>query len=102
MKKKKKKLPYFKTAKEEANFWDTHDVTDYLDQFDRVDDLFVLAPSLQKKIMDRAKKRLVSIRLAKWEIENSKKIAKKKRVPYQTLMREWIDEGIRRESRRAA
>ena len=26
-----KKIPKFKTEKEEAHFWDTHDTTDYID-----------------------------------------------------------------------
>ncbi len=32
-----KKIPKFKTIQEEARFWDTHDVTDYLDELEPVD-----------------------------------------------------------------
>lgn len=95
----KNKLPRFRTADEEARFWDTHDVTDYLEHLEEnkeVDKLFVLSPSLARKIQARAKKRLISLRLSVWEIEQSKEAAKKMNVPYQTLMRQWIDEGLRK------
>lgn len=95
---KKKKLPHFKSAEDEAKFWEKHSLTDYLAELEEVADLFVLAPSLAKGIRERAKKRLISIRLANWEIEKSKQIAKRKHVPYQSLMREWIDDGLRKES----
>ena len=92
---KKKRLPHFKTAEEEAEFWDTHSLTDYWHEFERVDELFVLSPALAHKIRERAKKRLISIRLAQWEIEKSKQIAKIRKIPYQVLLRQWIDEGLR-------
>lgn len=92
---KKKKLPRFKSAEEEAEFWETHSVTDYIDQLEPADEIFTLSPILAQRIQERAKKRLVSIRLAEWEIEQSKQIAKRMKIPYQTLMREWIDQGLR-------
>jgi predicted DNA binding CopG/RHH family protein len=92
---KRKKLPVFKSADEEAEFWDTHSVTDYLHELEEVDEVFVLSPALAKRIRERAKKRLVSIRLAEWEIEKSKQVAKQKKMPYHALIRQWIDEGIR-------
>jgi hypothetical protein len=33
---KKSKIPEFKTIKEEATFWDTHDVTNYLEELEPV------------------------------------------------------------------
>ena len=30
---KKSRIPEFKTIEEEAEFWDTHDTTDYEDEF---------------------------------------------------------------------
>lgn len=95
---KKKRLPKFKSAEQEARFWETHSVTDYVDQMEDVTDLFTLAPELIQKIKERAQKKLLAIRLANWEIEKTKVIAKKRGMPYQTLMREWIDEGLRREA----
>src|SRR5450631_3691362 len=92
---RKKKLPVFKTSDEEAEFWDTHSLTDYMHDLHEVDEVFVLSPALAQRIRERAKKRLVSIRLAEWEIEKSKEIAKRRKMPYHALIRQWIDEGIR-------
>ena len=92
---KKKKLPHFKTSEEAAKFWGTHSLTDYLHELEEVDELFVLSPALAQRIRERAKKRLISVRLAEWEIEKSKQIAKHMKIPYQTLLRQWIDDGLR-------
>lgn len=95
---KRKRLPKFKSAEQEARFWETHSLADYVGQMENVTDLFTFAPQLIAKINERARKRLLAIRLANWEIEKTKEIAKKRGMPYQTLMREWIDEGLRREA----
>ena|SRR5438132_12605701 len=92
---KRKKLPIFKSADEEAKFWDTHSLTDYLHELEEVDEVFVLSPALAKRIRERAKKRLVSIRLAEWEIQKSKQVAKQRNMAYHALIRQWIDEGLR-------
>ena len=92
---KKKKLPDFKTSEEAAEFWDKHSLTDYIHELEEVDEVFVLSPALAKRIRERAKKRLVSIRLAEWEIEKSKQVAKQRKMAYHALIRQWIDEGIR-------
>ena len=92
---KKKRLPHFKSAEDEAKFWETHSAANYLDQLKEVDDLFVLSPSLIHRIKNHAKKKLISLRLAVWEIQAAKKIAKRKKIPYQTLLRQWIDEGLK-------
>ena len=68
---------------------------DYIHDLEPVDNVFVLSPDLAHRIRERSKKRLISIRLAEWQIEKSKQIAKAHKIPYQTLMRKWIDEGLR-------
>jgi len=95
----KRKIPHFKNLEDESRFWDTHSITDYLDELKEVNNLFLLSPGLIHKIKERATKKLVSIRLANWEIEKTKEIAKIKKTPYQKLMREWIDRGIRQEAK---
>ncbi len=94
-----KKIPDFKTAEEEARYWDAHNVTEHLDELEEIDDLFVLSPKLAEMIKERAKKKLISLRLPNWQIEKSRQLAKKKRVPYQTLMQKWINDGLRGEAR---
>lgn len=95
---KKSKLPHFKTREEEAKFWDTHSMEDYLYELEPADEVFILAPSLAEKIRERAKTRAISLRLPQWEIDEAKKAAQKKGVGYQVLISTWIAEAIRRES----
>jgi predicted DNA binding CopG/RHH family protein len=86
-----------RTSAAEKKYWDKHSVANHLHELKKADEMILLAPSLAKKIRERSKRKLISIRLAEWEIEKSKQIAKKKKVPYQSLLRHWIDEGLRAE-----
>ncbi|WP_035106688.1 CopG family antitoxin [Desulfovirgula thermocuniculi] len=88
-------LPKFKSEREEAEFWDTHNTLDYLEGDEAVD--IELDPALEAKIRERAKTKRVTLRLRVSQIEAAKEIAKRKDIPYQTLLRSWIAEGIRRE-----
>jgi len=60
-----KKIPKFKTITEEARFWDTHDITDYLSEMKEVKVSFnPLAPKeeiLTLRIQSELKKRLEKI-----------------------------------------
>lgn len=96
---KKHKLPYFKTREEEAKFWDSHSMEDYLGELEPADEVFILAPSLAEKIKERAKTRALSLRLPQWEIDETKRMAQKKGIGYQILISTWIAEAIRREAR---
>ncbi len=58
---------------------------------------FELDPALEAKIRERAKMKPVTLRLRVSQIEAAKEIARRKDIPYQTLLRSWIAEGIRRE-----
>jgi len=92
---KKKHLPKFRNTEKFARFCETHDMTDYMDQMEDVTDLFTFAPELIKRIKERARKKMVTIRLANWEIVKAKEIAKRKKMPYQTFLRDVIDVGLR-------
>jgi predicted DNA binding CopG/RHH family protein len=98
LKKGPKRIPKFKSEKEEARFWDTHDLSQYWDQLEEVDEMIELAPELAKRIQERMKKRMLAIRLEEWQIARTKEIAQKKGLPYQQLMRQWISKVIRQES----
>ncbi len=87
-----KEIPDFKNEKEEAEFWDTHNSLEYLDTDEPIG--LELAPELVK---DRLKSKRVTLRLRMSQIEDAKAIAREKDIPYQTLMRSWITEGIKRE-----
>lgn len=91
-----KKIPEFRSEEEEALFWDSHDSTDYLDDLEPVE--IEVTPELKEKISSKRElKKPITLRLEPNQIDAVKKIASKKGLPYQTLIRMWIVEGIRRE-----
>lgn len=91
MNKKQKQIKYiprFKTEDEERKFWATHDFTDYLHQFKRVNlDLSNLKPSTKS----------VTIRLPQMLLDNLKQLANKRDVPYQSLMKIFLAERVKQE-----
>jgi len=81
-----------RSRSEEARFWADHDFADFWAQSRGVD--VTVARSLAEGVRAAARKRLVAIRLAEWQIGEAKRLAKKLRVPYQALLRRWISQGI--------
>ena len=100
--KQKKKLPELKTEQEEREFWNTHSLADYVQDVERVDAEIQFAPELARTIIERSKKKMIAIRLEHWQLQRTKAIAAKRRVPYQHLLRDWITEGLKREAVRGA
>jgi ParB-like chromosome segregation protein Spo0J len=100
----KLKVPKFKSEEEEANWWFDH----------REDHAKAMANALAKgegtalaDILNRRRKRLgitptVSIRIDPIDIARARRIATKKGLPYQTLLKTVIREGLRREEKRLA
>jgi predicted DNA binding CopG/RHH family protein len=82
------KVPHFNIGQEEADFWDTHSVTDYLEELTPADVTFV---------DDRPRKTMISLRLDPSAIAQLKIIARQKGVGYQTLMRMWVMERLEHE-----
>ena len=82
------KTPKFATLQEEADFWDTHDSTDYLDDTTEVDVTFVEA---------RPRKTQISLRLDPQTITLLKTAAARRGVGYQTLIRMWVVERLNKE-----
>ena len=78
-----KKIPKFKSEKEEADFWSTHDSADYLSGTKEV-----------KAKFTRPKKKLVSLRLDDKTIRDLKKIADSKGIGYLQLVRMWVLENL--------
>lgn len=100
--KKIKRIPSLKSEKAIAKFWDTHDSTEYLDDMEEVKEPFELDPRLEKKIRERHTKRLLTLRLEQGQIADARRIAAKKGMGYQTLLRVWIQAGIQQEWRSRA
>ena len=95
-------LPKFRSDEEAAEYLQTHSVAEVWDQLPEGE---APKPSklLAKAIRERhaATKAPISIRLAPEQIAAAKKIAAAKSVGYQTQLRMWIAEGIRREAKLA-
>ena len=95
-------LPKFRSDKEAAGYFESHAVAGIWDQLPEVAPV-KLSRTLAKSIRERhaTAKSPISIRLEPDQIDAAKKIAAAKSVGYQTQLRMWIAEGIRREGKRA-
>ena len=84
------KIPKFKNEDEERKFWSTHSPVDFLDQLEPVEfDLSELKPST----------RTISLRLPESMISQLKRLANKRDVPYQSLLKIFLGEKIQEETR---
>lgn len=90
--KKLKTLPKFKSEAEEAEFWSTHDSTEYID-YSKAKQISLpnLKPSLKT----------ISLRLPESLIAHLKMLANKRDVPYQSLLKIYLAEKIDEELRAA-
>ena len=89
---KLKKVPKFRTEKEELEFWSTHDSADYIDYSKSKRALF---PNLKPST------RTISIRLPESLIEHLKVLAHKRDIPYQSLLKMFLIEKVEEEFREA-
>lgn len=91
MKKQMKKIPNFQSEDEEREFWSRHDSAEYIDwKLARQVNFPSLKPSL----------RSISIRLPESMIEQLKVSANKRDIPYQSLVKIYLSEKLKEESRR--
>ena len=78
-------LPAFKTEAEERAFWQTHDATDYIDLSKAQRVTFAnLKPSTHN----------IALRLPAHMLEGIKNAANKRDVPYQSLIKVWLQEKL--------
>lgn len=86
--KKLKKIPRFKSLREEQAFWSSHDSTEYVDYSKAELGFF---PELKPS------NKIISIRLPEPLIEAVKVLANKRDVPYQSMMKVLLAEKVREE-----
>ena len=84
--KKPLKLPKFKTEDQERDFWAKIDLADY---FESKDFQAVSFPNLKPS------SRAISIRLSEPMILRLKERANERRVPYQSLIKQYIADGLK-------
>ena len=96
---KQKKPPRFESQKEEAEYWMRHDTAQCWDSFEDLKEPIEAAPRLMAEIRARHERtKPISIRLYPSQLRLAKAIAGRKRVPYQALLRDLIDSGLRDEA----
>jgi predicted DNA binding CopG/RHH family protein len=88
MPKKLKQVPRFRNEAEERKFWETHDTADY---FDLSKAQRVQFPNL--KLSTKS----ISLRLPEGTLDRIKVAANKRDIPYQSLLKYWIDEKLKAE-----
>ena len=84
----KSKIPRFETREEEAEFWDTHDTTEFEDEFEPVEVTF--AQSLVR--------RGLTVPLNAQTIDLLQHLAREKKTEPATLVQMWILDRLRAET----
>lgn len=84
---RRSRIPHFRSEAEEAAFWDTHDTTDFLDE---------LRPAKLTFARPRPKV-LVSVRIAKSEVNLLRRLAQRRGLAFGSLIRMWVTDRLRDE-----
>ena len=87
---KKKKIPKFKNEDRERDFWAKEDSTDYVD-WDSA--RRIILPSLKPS------QKTISLRLPAMMLAELKRLANKRDVPYQSLLKVFLAERLDEELR---
>ena len=89
MSNKLKPVPDFRSEAAERKFWQTHDTTDY---FDNAKSAQVVFPNLKPST------RTISLRLPAHLLDGIKAAANSRDVPYQSLIKVWLQEKLQQRS----
>jgi flagellar biosynthesis/type III secretory pathway M-ring protein FliF/YscJ len=79
------KIPQIDSIEELAKFWDTHDVTDFEDELEEV----------EEPVFDRGTQAVMRIRLLPEQAEALKRIAQSRGMDEADLVKEWLNEKLR-------
>ena len=82
---KPKKVPNFKTEKEEREFWESNDSSEYLD-LNKAEK--VMLPNLKPST------KTISLRLPQGLLDSIKVEANKRDMPYQSLIKVWLTKEV--------
>ncbi|TGN16860.1 BrnA antitoxin family protein [Leptospira bandrabouensis] len=93
MKTIKKKIPKFKSADEEIEFWDKNDATDFFN-FQNLEKISF--PNLKPST------KMISLRLPEALLERLKTLANKNDVPYQSLIKILLSEKVNEEFKKVS
>ncbi|MGD0382041.1 MAG: CopG family antitoxin [Thermoguttaceae bacterium] len=76
------KIPQFDSIQEMAQFWDTHDLTDFADEVEEVDE----------NVFER--KTAIEVRLEPQEVQAVQEIAQSEGMDLADLIHQWVIEKI--------
>jgi len=103
MNKKTHEMPKFKNESEEANWWASRAGRAYVKQKSaeaKSRDIETKGSNLVRKLNETSSVQ-IAIRLAAADLAEARKIAERKGIGYQTLMKMLVHEDLAREARRA-
>ncbi|MCC7106906.1 MAG: hypothetical protein IT307_17370 [Chloroflexi bacterium] len=81
------RIPPFKTIRDEAEFWDTHDSADFEDEFEEVTDV---------RFVRGQRKKAITVRLEEGSLRRLRRQAAHQGIGPSTLVRMWVLERLRR------
>ena len=86
MSKQLKSLPIFANEAEERSFWENHDSSEYMDW-----------SKAQRVVLPKLKPttKTISLRLPQHLLDSIKSAANSRDVPYQSLIKVWLQEKLR-------
>ncbi len=100
--KKSLQMPKFKNESEEADWWSSREGRDYVKRRSREARANGTKPAGSRLVAKVAKKNSIqiAIRLPEVDLKRARKIATRKGIGYQTLIKMLVHEGLQREAKR--
>ena len=96
-------IPKFKTESDEAEWWASTAGRSYVKRKSRAqhaEGVRAAGSPLVDELSRKRKSMQIAIRLPETDIAQARKIAERKGIGYQTLLKMLVHEGLRREGRR--
>lgn len=78
------RIPEIDSIEELAQFWDTHDITDFEDGLEEV----------EEPVFDRGAQAVMRIRLLPAQAEALKRLAKSRGMDEADIVKEWVSEKL--------
>jgi hypothetical protein len=102
MPRKPAEMPKFKSESEEADWWASAAGRNYVKRKSKAALAKGIKPSSSGLVtrLNAQKSHQIAIRLAESDIEQARKLAGRKGIGYQTLLKMIVHEGLQREARR--
>ncbi len=92
----KNKIPEFISEEEARDFFDHHDTLDLMEETEP--ESLEVGADLQKRLREqREQKQMITLRINFSHLKRVRRIARKKGIPYQTLIQLWIAERLEKE-----